>query len=255
MSVRLQYMSDLHLEFEGSKILFEPEDVGADVLILAGDIHLGTEAIPWIQRFASRYSDIIYIPGNHEYYRNDWATLHKELAHAAESIPNLHFLDPGAIQIHNIHFIAATLWTDFKENNERAKVVCERGMSDYRVVRNSNSEFNQICAGDTYKAHQMHKSFIKTALADSPYPTVVITHHAPSFQSIDLNYVGDELNAGYASNLDKLVEEADIWIHGHIHASQDYHLGKCNVLSNPRGYVGHDTNYKFDPGKIVEIDI
>ena len=54
MSVRLQYMSDLHLEFEGSKILFEPEDVGADVLILAGDIHLGTEAIPWIQRFASR---------------------------------------------------------------------------------------------------------------------------------------------------------------------------------------------------------
>ena len=40
MSLRIQYMSDLHLEFRDNHG-FIPDDVGADVLVLAGDIHLG----------------------------------------------------------------------------------------------------------------------------------------------------------------------------------------------------------------------
>ena len=67
MSLRIQYMSDLHLEFRDNHG-FIPDDVGADVLVLAGDIHLGTGALEWLHEFAHRYQDIIYFPGNHEYY-------------------------------------------------------------------------------------------------------------------------------------------------------------------------------------------
>jgi len=69
------------------------------------------------------------------------------------------------------------------------------------------------------------------------------------------------LSAAFASNLDHLVERADLWIHGHTHDNFDYQLGRCRVVCNPRGYVwerhggnGHTVeNPEFNPGLVVEV--
>ena len=59
--MKIQIVSDLHLGLAPCVI----PDVGADLLILAGDIHRPVEAMNWAK---SLPMPIIYVPGNHEYY-------------------------------------------------------------------------------------------------------------------------------------------------------------------------------------------
>ena len=56
-------MSDLHLEFA----LFQPNNVGSDVVVLAGDVHTGKNGIKWILKTFPEPA-VIYVLGNHEFY-------------------------------------------------------------------------------------------------------------------------------------------------------------------------------------------
>lgn len=56
-SMKLNVMSDVHNEFS---VLPIPK-TDADVVILAGDIHLGNRAIDWAQQFEK---PVIYLMGN-----------------------------------------------------------------------------------------------------------------------------------------------------------------------------------------------
>ncbi len=51
---------------------FAPADIpptNADVVVLAGDIHLGPKGCEWARK---QFPDkpVIYVPGNHEYYKH-----------------------------------------------------------------------------------------------------------------------------------------------------------------------------------------
>jgi hypothetical protein len=41
-----------------------------------------------------------------------------------------------------------------------------------------------------------------------------------------------------------------LWVHGHVHDSFDYTVGKCRVIANPRGYA-RNRLYAETPGQIV----
>lgn len=87
--MKIQYASDLHLEFsDNSRYLKEhPLEVNGDILLLAGDIgYLGDDNYqkhPFWSWAADNYRQVIVIPGNHEFYagfdlgsmQNGW--LHK----------------------------------------------------------------------------------------------------------------------------------------------------------------------------------
>jgi hypothetical protein len=81
---------------------------------------------------------------------------------------------------------------------------------------------------------------------------VVVTHHAPSRKSIGPEYLGSALNSVFASNLDHLVDRADLWVHGHVHNRCDYTIGDGRVACNPRGYAGMEWS-GFDPSLVVEV--
>ncbi len=83
---------------------------------------------------------------------------------------------------------------------------------------------------------------------------MVVTHHSPSAQSIPRQYENDILSASYASNLDNLVRELepDLWVHGHMHETCDYLIGKTRVVCNPRGYPD-ERNPQFDPTLVVSV--
>jgi hypothetical protein len=85
---------------------------------------------------------------------------------------------------------------------------------------------------------------------------VVITHHAPSAESIAAPFQGGEshLNAAYISDLEALFgAQVGLWVHGHTHFSFDYRRAGTRVVCNPRGYVPFEVNPDFDPRLVVEV--
>ena len=66
-------------------------------------------------------------------------------------------------------------------------------------------------------------------------------------------YKDDLLTAAFASDLDDLVAEATLWVHGHLHAPTDYVSAAAACVANPRGYVGIREDRGFDPACTVEL--
>ena len=66
---------------------------------------------------------------------------------------------------------------------------------------------------------------------------------------------GDPITAAYASDLDELIErtQPQLWVHGHIHASSDYFVGRTRVVCNPRGYYPSQLNAGFDPALAIAL--
>lgn len=61
--------------------------------------------------------------------------------------------------------------------------------------------------------------------------------------------------AAFASNLEAFVDDHEIaaWVHGHIHDSVDYMIGKTRVVSNPYGYEMIEPNRNFRADFIIEV--
>jgi hypothetical protein len=78
---------------------------------------------------------------------------------------------------------------------------------------------------------------------------VVLTHHAPHPDSIHARFAGSPVNGAFVSDLTELVAQADLWLHGHVHDSFDYRVGRCRVVANPRGYAQN----RNDAGSIDEL--
>lgn len=72
--VKIQYASDLHLEFMENTLYLEthPLQPVADILVLAGDTgYLGDEGFvkhPFWDWASENFKEVIVIPGNHEFY-------------------------------------------------------------------------------------------------------------------------------------------------------------------------------------------
>jgi Icc-related predicted phosphoesterase len=103
----------------------------------------------------------------------------------------------------------------------------------------------------------MHKSWIKKKLAE-PFAgsTVAITHMAPSMRSVSEKYLTDLSSASYASEMNDLVSQADLWVRGHMHEARDYRIGNCRVVCNPCGCINRDErpeNSQFDPAFVAEL--
>lgn len=77
-------------------------------------------------------------------------------------------------------------------------------------------------------------------------------------RSVASQYAADPISASFASNLDDMIERADVWVHGHTHSSFDYKVEKSRVVCNPLGYLmrnGSAENKEFNPNFIVELQL
>lgn len=250
--MKLHILSDLHLEFGA----FTMPSVDADVLILAGDTNLGAAGI---QEYAglARRKRILYVAGNHEYYRYTFPGLNELLFDVATEC-GIAFMDNRVLEIDGVRFLGCTLWTDFEvlgaAQKDIAAVFAAQGMSDYQLILRSN-DGGRLRPEDTIEAHHKSAAFLRDTLRQ-PFdgPTVVITHHAPSMRSIPPQFVNDMLNCAFVSNMEALIEETQpaLWIHGHTHHCVDYQIGKTRVYANQRGYPKEDTG-GFVADRIIEV--
>lgn len=254
--MKIRVLSDLHLEL----CPWQAPAVDADVVVLAGDIHAHTHAIDWaIAVFPGQ--QIVYVPGNHEFYDAEIYGLRQQLRQRAGD--QLHVLDDSAIEIDGVRFLGSTLWTDYKlfgvDRQAGAMHEAKHCMIDHNCIRSAPS--GRFLPTDAARLHRKSAAWLATELAKpSDGKTVVVTHHLPSRKSVAERYLSSILSAAFASNLDALVARADLWIHGHTHDSFDYELGGCRVVCNPRGYMRRRTageleseNPNFDPAKVLTL--
>lgn len=259
--MRLSILSDLHLELWGERTPVVGGALSAaDAVILAGDIHTGTRAVAWIQQ-AFPDLPVLYVHGNHEGYGENLDTVQKALQEMCAATGHIHFLHESALVLGGVRFLGTPLWTDFALFGEalrpQAMQAAQDAMNDYRRIRLASERYRKLRAGDTARWHQQQRRWLAQQL-DTPFPgkTVVITHMAPSLRSIPHEFADDLVSSAYASDLEALVAKADLWVHGHTHASWDYRIGPCRVVCNPCGYPGcsfEPENEGFDPRMIVDV--
>jgi len=248
--MKIQILSDLHLEFGD----YYPDHADPDVIVMAGDVHLGAKGIGWMTK---RWPDcpVLYVIGNHEYYGHALPRLADKIRKSAEG-SNVEVLENRSVSIDGVEFFGCTLWTDFRlfHNQAVARYEADARMNDYRRIRLSPL-YRRLRPADSVSAHSASRRWLEKAVRESSAAHgIVVTHHAPSNRSVPPRFRDDLLSAAYASNLDDLVEELspDLWVHGHMHESCDYRIGRTRVLCNPRGYADCP-NADFDPSLVVEI--
>uniref|UniRef100_E6QLR3 Metallophosphoesterase n=1 Tax=mine drainage metagenome TaxID=410659 RepID=E6QLR3_9ZZZZ len=152
-----------------------------------------------------------------------------------------------------VRFLGATLWTDFACGKQMRS--CQRMMSDFEVIHDGLAPCKGLAPGTgvsgsitpevILKAHQDTMDWLATQIMRHPHkgPTVVITHHAPSFQSQHPRFAGSPISGGFCSNQEHRIQRwnaaglaPDLWIHGHVHDPMDYRIWQTRILCNPWGY-------------------
>jgi len=229
----------------------------ADVVVLAGDVDVGTEGLEWI-KYSMREcpnKPVIYVLGNHEYYHDALPQLTETLCRETAGT-NINVLENSTVEIGGFTFLGCTLWTSFLSgpDPEAAMRTAEALMNDYRIITNSKEQ-RLLRARDTAWLHRESLAWLKHELGrHDPARTIVVTHHSPSFQSESPQYVNGPLAPAFSSDLDSLIEASGIplWIHGHTHYNVDYRIGKTRVLSNQRGYPAQRCQ-GFDRELVVEL--
>jgi Icc-related predicted phosphoesterase len=256
--MKLWILSDLHIDVNHGHPFELPHPRPLhDAVIIAGDICQGmVEGVRFIVEQGLNARPVLYIGGNHEFYGRDrWQELRAGRAEAAKH-PNIHLLERDRLVIGGVEFLGCTLWTDYTyagaERQAAAMQWAARRMSDHRVITVGNSAWSPAHA---LEEHLGSRAWLADQLANGPAAgRVVITHHAPSRKSVQERYRDGLLSAAFASDLEDLVVNAGLWVHGHLHAPADYYLGDTRVVANPRGYIRLGEHQAFDPACTIDID-
>lgn len=274
---RIHVLSDVHLEHGPYEI---PDTLDFDILVAAGDIGRVDRAVEWL---AGVGKPVIYTLGNHEHWGCDHDEVFKAARKAARGT-RVHVLERKQAVLCGVRFLGATLWTNYGDWNAALVANAQSMMRDHSEVRAgdwygkaSNRKWLHRClrrigispAQDehaaesrefhpaiAYQLHLRSVRWLERALA-RPFagPTVVVTHHAPTFASLRALGIHESLLdpknwtyyrdndlvrvASYASSLDTLLDKhrrkIALWVHGHLHCAIDVVASGVRVLCNPRG--------------------
>jgi Icc-related predicted phosphoesterase len=244
--MKIRLLSDLHLEFFGSRWLHFVDDLASveatspcDVLVLAGDIaaHDGIEQA--LNAFCQRFAQVVYVSGNHERYASTPTKVDRAIEEVWARRDNLHYLDASPAIFEEATFRGGTLWFEDPKSDDS-----KWALNDFCMISNFEPW--------VYEENAKMRRYLETFVEEGD---IVVTHHLPSLKSVHPKYADSELNKFFVSPMDRLIERSKptLWLHGHTHESCDYLIGKTRVVCNPYGYDLVDTNPNFLPNLTIEI--
>jgi predicted MPP superfamily phosphohydrolase len=274
--LKVQIVSDLHLEFrlkDDIKSLITP---AASILILAGDIVVWgpkaeLSAFHRLMKWPSNnYEFVFYTPGNHEFYSPNYKTRHtiedalKMARDAVSAYKNVFFLynqvKHVAMKNGEVYcIIGTTLWPYYNDlpANEIMEIYAK--LTDFELIYVKDSKapsgMRRIRPSDVSAMHKKARAFLTERINGCREDgrgrnTIVITHHKPTPHTNPRN--ASVINAGYEIDMTDLMKvPVLLWAHGHTHQYNDQRINGVRVYSNPLGYPGE--LQKFEKGSYILV--
>ena len=244
MSLNIQVLSDLHLEFHsggGTSFIGSLDPTGVDILVMAGDICSARMLPNTIPKICERYrtAECVFVHGNHECYYTSFEKVWAALEELSE-VKNLHVLNNRSVTIKGQRIMGTTLWFPMQSMNG----LYEDELRDFRAI---NGFKENVYAENTLAMYYLN-NYMQPG-------DIVVTHHLPCEGSIHPLCKRHSLNRFFLTDMNELILERQpaVWIHGHTHFSCDHVVGSTRVVCNPYGYAGHDINPDWDPSFVVSV--
>jgi len=253
--MKIQYCSDLHLEFSENKQFLEknPLVVAGEILLLAGDIvpfALQHKCGNFFDFVSERFKAVYWVPGNHEYYGYDVAD--KSGSFCEQIRENVFLLNNEVIKLDGVQLVISTMWSYISPANHWT---IQQSVADFRVIKYGGRQFNP---NHFNHLHEQSRDFLRSVLApkkDNPR-TIVVTHHVPTFFHYPPQYSGNSLNEAFAVELYDFIEELGpaVWIFGHHHQNvSPFVIESTRLITNQLGYVKQNEHQNFHNQAIFEI--
>lgn len=252
MTHRIQFASDLHLEFPANRDFLKQhrlQPVG-EVLVLAGDIvpYAVLDKHPDFFSYVSdHFESTFWLPGNHEYYHFDISEKSGALNEKIRS--NITLVNNVSVEVGTTKLIFSTLWSKISPANQWK---IERNLNDFRLIKNLGLKFS---AEHYNRLHEESFAFLQQEVNSSSLEKkLVFTHHCPTFLNYPPQYRESELNEAFAVELYDWIEGSDItaWVYGHHHVNTpDFRIGNTRLLTNQLGYVQRNEHSQFEQNKCI----
>ncbi len=233
--MKIQYISDIHLEFYEDHIFPKLIPI-APILCLAGDIGYPEKANyqNFLEYCSSKYKHIFIITGNHEYYtKTAYDDINIKIENIVKKYDNITFLNRKVKKIENYVFIGCTLWSHIPNS------ICNYELKVYNDLKKIHGMRREI-----YNfLHTQDKIFLEETL--NKYENIIcLTHHLPSPKLIHSKYKNLPYYM-YASDLEYLIKDnIKLWICGHSHESNTVNINDVICTLNPLGYPNeHNIEY------------
>ena len=261
-SLKIQFVSDLHLEFPDNRawLAAHPLEVTGDILLIAGDTAYldlpdsGRETYKaydfwdWASR---NYKQVIVCLGNHDFYGYyDLATMPD--GYCLDIRPNVKAYYNSVVHLPDVDIIVSTLWSFIEPDID---FIVERSVSDFYRIKYEGHRLN---AQNFNAEHERCLAFIKQSVTESKAKTkIVLTHHVPTQLCTVDEFKGSTINGAFTVELGDYIADSgiDYWIYGHSHRNMDAKIGKTQIISNQFGYLSHGEpqNNGFDPKRYIEL--
>ena len=261
-SLRIQFVSDLHLEFPQNRKWIDehPLEVTGDILLVAGDTaYLDTpnsgqdtySQYSFWDWAAKQYKQVIVCFGNHDFYGYyDLSTMPE--GYCKQIRPNIHAYYNSVVHLDDVDVIVTTLWSNIEPYNA---YMTERGVNDFYRIQYEGHRLNS----DNFNhEHKRCLRFVKQAVAESKAKTkIVLTHHVPTQRCTAEEFHDSVINGAFTVELGEYIASSgiDYWIYGHSHRNIDSQIGKTKIMTNQLGYTFHGEHLTngFDSKKNIVI--
>jgi len=233
--MKIQYCSDLHLEFPHNFEFIKKNPIipTGDILVLAGDIlpfQLIDKQVEFLNYLADNFEKTYWIPGNHEYYMVQntqplsMSKLLDRLFTIEKKIHNLYILNQSSVIIGDICISGCTLWSKATVNIPKF-IVRIHGMNNEIYDNKFKNDLNYINKMIDYCNTNKLK-------------LIVVTHYCPTYKIVDQNRKKDKYISLYVTELDNLLykQKVNTWFCGHIHRNFNIITeGGTKVIGNQKG--------------------
>ncbi|MDD5570684.1 MAG: metallophosphoesterase [Bacteroidales bacterium] len=251
--MKIQYCSDLHLEFTQNNDFLKrnPLIPKGDILLLAGDIiplHDKYLKHSFFDYISDNFEQIYWVAGNHEFFQRDMMefedTMNIKIRKNVKLVNNL------SLEYKGIKFLFSCLWSKISRKNEEIII---KTVTDFE-----NIYYNKkvLKPEDFNRFHKTCFDFLEHSLDGNSEKVVIVTHHLPSDECCFEGYRKTAINEAFCIDLTDFINKcnADFWIYGHSHYNQKpLKTGNTSLLTNQLGYVHMNEQKGYVCDAVFEI--
>jgi 3',5'-cyclic AMP phosphodiesterase CpdA len=253
--MKVQYCSDLHLEFAQNTQFLQDnliEPIG-DILILAGDItYWGKKYFKhWFFDYVSdNFKAVYYIPGNHEFYTGkEVQILDKPVFEPLRE--NVFLVNNKVIDIDGIDFFFTVFWSRIPDSES---LIIERRINDFYKIRHKGKKLRSV---DFNRLHEESLDFLNREFHNSTADKkIVVTHHIPTDLCNPEQFKNSMINPAFVSEHRDFISgnQIDYWIYGHHHVNMpEVEINGTKLLTNQLGYVHLGEHHSYRSSAVIEI--